>query len=60
MTARCARHRCSSSTRSVTSIAHQDLYADLAFPIQIAILLSKPGRDFTAGEFVLTEQRPRM
>jgi hypothetical protein len=39
---------------------HQDLYGDLAFPIQVAILLSQPGRDFTGGEFVLTEQRPRM
>ena len=39
---------------------HQDLYGDLAFPIQVAILLSAPGRDFIGGEFVLTEQRPRM
>ena len=39
---------------------HQDLYGDLAFPIQVAILLSEPDRDFTGGEFVLTEQRPRM
>ena len=39
---------------------HQDLYDDLAFPIQVAILLSEPGKDFTGGEFVLTEQRPRM
>ncbi len=39
---------------------HQDLYGDLAFPLQVAILLTEPGRDHTGGEFVLTEQRPRM
>ena len=38
---------------------HRDLYGDLVFPLQVAILLSEPGRDFAGGEFMLVEQRPR-
>lgn len=39
---------------------HQDLYGECVFPLQVAILLSQPGADFSGGEFIITEQRPRL
>jgi hypothetical protein len=49
-----------SYTQGDYNCLHQDLYGDHVFPLQVAILLSQPGRDFRGGELVLTEQRPRM
>ena len=38
---------------------HQDLYGPVAFPLQVTVQLTRPGRDFEGGEFLLVEQRPR-
>jgi hypothetical protein len=52
--------RCSCSTALATTTACFRIFTESVFPIQVGILLSEPQRDFTGGEFVLTEQRPRM
>src|SRR3546814_14908868 len=50
---------CSSDLAGDYNCLHQDLYGDLVFSLQVAIVLSAPDRDFTGGEFVMNEQRPR-
>lgn len=66
-TARCARGGQTKPTPLILryeasgyNCLHQDIYGELAFPLQMAVMLSEPGSDYDGGEFVLVEQRPRM
>ena len=52
------RRRCSPYSRAANCL-HQDIYGDLAFPLQVVFVLSRAGVDYTGGEFLLVEQRPR-
>lgn len=47
-------------TSGQQTLLHQDIYGDCAFPLQVAVALSQRGLDYSGGEFVITEQRPRM
>ena len=53
------RRCCCATGQTIITALHQDLYGPLVFRLQLTVLLSAPGKDFSGGEFVLVEQRPR-